>query len=77
MLCHKLDKLETAIMANLWDTVLSRFKATSDTLQKHDINLDSAHRLLESLHLFVATLRDQFSQFEKSSRDMKCVTHFY
>ncbi len=64
-------------MANLWYTVLSRFKATSDALQKRDINLDTAQRLLESLHSFVATLRDQFSQFEKSSRDMKCVTQFY
>ncbi len=77
VLCHKLDKLETSIMANLWDTVLSRFKATSDALQKRDINLDTAQRLLESLHSFVATLRDQSSQFEKSSRDMKCVTQFY
>ena len=51
-LCRKLHKLETAIMVNLWDTVLSRFKATSDTLQKPDINLATAQRLLESLHLF-------------------------
>lgn len=76
VLCHKLDKMETAIMAILWDTVLSRFKAASDTL-KCDINLDTAQRLLESLHLFVATLRDQFFQFEKSSQDMESLAHFY
>lgn len=38
------------------------------------MNLDTAQRLLESLHLFVASLRDQFSQFEKVSQDVKGVT---
>lgn len=41
------------------------------------MNLDTAQRLLESLHLFVASLRDQFSQFEKASQDVKGVTQFY
>ncbi len=77
VLCLKLDKLEISIMSNLRDTVMSRFKATSDALQKRDTNLDTAQLLLESLHSFVAKLRDQFSQFEKSSWDMKCVTQFY
>ncbi len=59
------------------DVQVTRFKATSDALQKRDTNLDTAQLLLESLHSFVAKLRDQFSQFEKSSWDMKCVTQFY
>uniref|UniRef100_A0A8C1QLR1 TTF-type domain-containing protein n=1 Tax=Cyprinus carpio TaxID=7962 RepID=A0A8C1QLR1_CYPCA len=63
-LCTQLDKLETAVMTNVWDSILTRFKATTETLQKHDITLDNAERLLESLHSYVASQRDQFEKYE-------------
>jgi len=74
-LCRKLDKLETAIMASVWDTVLGRFKATSDSLQKRDMDLNTAQQLLESLRAFVASLRNTFEKFEKEV--VKGVTQSY
>lgn len=52
-LCTQLDKLETVIMANVWDSILTRFKTTTETLQKHDITLDTAECLLELLHMLM------------------------
>ena len=49
MLCRKPDKLETAIMATLWDTVLSQNPQTT-CYKKCDINLDTAQHPLESLN---------------------------
>uniref|UniRef100_A0A3B4Y3E3 DUF4371 domain-containing protein n=1 Tax=Seriola lalandi dorsalis TaxID=1841481 RepID=A0A3B4Y3E3_SERLL len=53
-LSNKLGKLQTALMTVIWDTVLHRFKLTSDSLQKVDMDLKTAVRLLESLRTYVA-----------------------
>ncbi|KAK0137416.1 Zinc finger MYM-type protein 1 [Merluccius polli] len=52
-LCAHLDKLETAILTTVWDSILSRFKTTTESLQRHDITLDTAKRLLESLRSYL------------------------
>lgn len=55
-LCGKMDTLEMAFMAHLWNTILQRFQATSLQLQKPDINICTAKCLLSSLRDFVADL---------------------
>lgn len=64
-------------MTNVWDSILTRFKATTETLQKHDITLDNAERLLESLRSYVALQRDQFEKYKNATRDIEGVTHLY
>lgn len=62
-------------MANVWGSRLIRFKSTTDTLQKHDITLDTAERLLESLHSYVASQKDQ--KYKNAARDIEGVTCLY
>lgn len=76
-LCAHLDKLETAIMTNVWDSILSRFKTTAEALQKHDITLDTAERLLQSLRSYVASQRDEFGKYENAARDIEGVSSLY
>ena len=76
-LYNKLGKLETALMTIIWDTVLHRFKLTSDSLQKMDMDLNTAVRLLESLRTYIASLRGQFTNFETRARAVTGVTQTY
>lgn len=76
-LCAHLDKLETAVLTVVWDSILSRFKTTTETLQKHDVTLDTAERLLESLRSYVAMQRDQFEKYENAARDIEGVSRLY
>lgn len=58
VLCNKLGKLETALMTIFWDTVLNRFKLTSNGLQKRDMDLMTAVRLFGiAVHLCCITKR--------------------
>lgn len=73
----KLGNLETALMAVFWDTVLHRFKLTSNGLQQRDMDLKTAVCLLESLHTYITSLRGQFADFETSARAVTGVTQTY
>ncbi|KAF7652124.1 hypothetical protein LDENG_00101180 [Lucifuga dentata] len=76
-LCRKLEKMETAFMTILWDTVLQRYNATSHKLQQSDLDLATAVKLLESLQSFVGPLCDQFSAFEDAARTLSTTTQSY
>ena len=52
-------------MANVWYTMLTRFKATTETLQTQDITLDSGEHLLESRRSHVASQSDQWEKYGK------------
>uniref|UniRef100_A0A8C6LVK5 TTF-type domain-containing protein n=1 Tax=Nothobranchius furzeri TaxID=105023 RepID=A0A8C6LVK5_NOTFU len=75
-LVSKLDKLETVIMTLLWDRVLHRFKATSDQIQKSDMDLATALGLLRSLLSYVCNLREQFSELEESARAVSVTQNY-
>ena len=51
-------------MTNVWDSILTRLKATSETFQTYDITLDNAERLMESLHSYVASQRDPCAKYK-------------
>jgi len=75
-LLTKLDKLEMVIMTMLWDRVLHRFKATSDQLQRSNIDLATALGLLQSLHSYVGTLWEQFAELEESARTVSATQNY-
>lgn len=60
----------------LWDQVLHRFKATSDRLQKSDMDLATTLGLLRSLLSYVCTLREQFSELEESACTVSVTQHY-
>ena len=73
----KLGSLDMALMAQFWNCVLSRFKITSVSLQRPDIDLMTAIHLLESLRSWVISLREKFDHFESSAKSIPGVCHSY
>ncbi|XP_057188964.1 zinc finger MYM-type protein 1-like [Triplophysa rosa] len=72
-LCSKLGTLE----AQFWHCILSRFKVTSESLQKADMELMTAIHLFESLRSWVVSLRDQFDHFETAAKNVPGVCQSY
>lgn len=67
-LLKSMKKLENAIMAVLWNKILNRFNATSQYLQKINVDLVSANAMLLSLIVFVSDLRDEFPTIEAEAK---------
>uniref|UniRef100_A0A671MPV2 DUF4371 domain-containing protein n=1 Tax=Sinocyclocheilus anshuiensis TaxID=1608454 RepID=A0A671MPV2_9TELE len=76
-LCNKLDTIEMAFMAHFWNMVLDRFQATSQQLQRHDIDIFTATPLISSLQDFVAAQRDGFEAFERAAMNVSGVSLCY
>jgi hypothetical protein len=64
---NSLEKLETAIMLGLWNTILQRTNETSKRLQSETIDLGLAVTLLKSLADFVRQQRDRFDDFRNAA----------
>ncbi|CAM4446998.1 unnamed protein product [Leuciscus chuanchicus] len=74
----KMNKLEIAIMCNMWNAILQRFHGVSTALQAVELDLCNAVDLVRSLREYVASLRDQFDSFETAARNMSPnVSHEY
>uniref|UniRef100_A0A671MRE6 HAT C-terminal dimerisation domain-containing protein n=1 Tax=Sinocyclocheilus anshuiensis TaxID=1608454 RepID=A0A671MRE6_9TELE len=69
------DKM--AFMAHFWNMVLDRFQATSQQLQRHDIDIFTATHLISSLQDFVAAQRDGFEAFERAAMNVSGVSLCY
>ena len=63
-------KIENVFMAVLWNFIFQRFNATSQYLQKVNVDLTSANNMLLSLVDFVKGLRDKFSDIEKEAKEL-------
>ena len=61
-----IEKLETAILLELWNDILQQFQKTSCSLEKVGLPLNCALNLLDSLLKFVEPLRDKFDEYEKN-----------
>ena len=70
-LLQRLERLETAILLELWNDILQQFQKTSCSLQKAGLPLNCALNLLDSLLKFVEPLRDKFDEYEKKGAE-KC-----
>ncbi|XDV19134.1 hypothetical protein PO909_024682, partial [Leuciscus waleckii] len=66
----KMDKLENAILCNMWNNILQRFHKTSTALQGVDLDLCNAVSLVSSLRDYVASLREDFDKFESDAKNM-------
>ena len=77
-LYKKMNKLEIALMCNMWNTILQRFQGVSTALQAVELDLCNAVDLVRSLREYVAGLRDQFDTFETAARNMSpTMSHEY
>ena len=52
----------------LWKDILCHFNETSKTLQKANLNLDVAVRILKSLLYFIKNLRSQFEEYKEKAK---------
>lgn len=69
-LAKHMDRLENAILCNLWNDILQRFNRVSVALQAVDLDLCNAVSLVRSLRQYVAGLRGQFERFEMTGSKM-------
>lgn len=69
-LLKQMRKRENALMAVFWHQILERFHKTNQYLQKIDVDLITASKMLESLVLFVQNLRNDFSKFEEKAKSL-------
>ena len=65
-----MERLETALMTVIWQTILERFNATSLSLQKVEIDLLCAVKLYDSLVTFLLQLRlrERFDEMEEKAK---------
>ncbi|KAF3832051.1 hypothetical protein F7725_025716 [Dissostichus mawsoni] len=65
-----MNKLEIALMCNMWNAILQRFQGVSAALQAVELDLCNAVDLVRSLREYVAGLRDQFDNFETAAKNI-------
>ncbi|KAK0148598.1 hypothetical protein N1851_011058 [Merluccius polli] len=65
-----MDKLENAVLCNMWNDILQRFNRVSVALQAVDLDLCNAVCLVRSLKQYISGLRDQFDRFEMAGSNM-------
>ena len=58
------------------NNILQRFNASINYLQDADKQLDSVVNLLRSINSFLEEIRDKFSEYESSAKDL-CDNKFY
>ena len=75
-LLRQLKEVETAILLEVWHTILDRFYRTNLQLQKAGLSLNTAVQLLKSLLKFVEYLRPRFDEFEQNGVE-KCGRNDY
>uniref|UniRef100_A0ABD2W6P2 HAT C-terminal dimerisation domain-containing protein n=1 Tax=Trichogramma kaykai TaxID=54128 RepID=A0ABD2W6P2_9HYME len=69
-LSSNIIKIENCYMAVLRNTILNRFESTSQYLQKVDVDLLTASRMLDSLVVFVQNLLEKFNEFEAKAKQL-------
>jgi hypothetical protein len=59
----KMDELETTFLTLFWNDILIRINSVSEVLQKQNINLSVAAKLIKSLKAYVNEKRDCFEEY--------------
>ena len=75
-LYETMAKLETGIFAQFWNDLLQRFNSTSKKLQSESIDLNTAVDLLQSLSVFVGSLRDRFDEYVTNGGELSGTSEF-
>ncbi|XP_059156041.1 zinc finger MYM-type protein 1-like [Physella acuta] len=71
-----LQKLETVILLEVWDTILERLHKTNVSLQEKGLSLNTAVNLLKSVLLYIESQRNEFASFESKGK-IKCEVKDY
>ena len=68
----KMCLLETSLMAVIWNRILERFQATSESLQSYNIDIGTGINLNDSLANFLTSIRSdvEFSQIEDEAKKL-------
>ena len=66
---------ETVFMAEIWNNILQRFNKVSIALQKENMGLGIAMKLLKSLQVYVVLQRENFDQFEQKYKTKRPKCH--
>uniref|UniRef100_A0A8C6WJK3 Zinc finger MYM-type protein 1 n=1 Tax=Neogobius melanostomus TaxID=47308 RepID=A0A8C6WJK3_9GOBI len=70
VLYRQMEKMETAFLCSLWNTILLRIQRTNTKLQEADLDLSTAVDMVASLRHFIAGLRDEFDRFESTAKEL-------
>ncbi|XP_018398453.1 PREDICTED: uncharacterized protein LOC108776350 [Cyphomyrmex costatus] len=74
---HKnMCRLETGIMASLWNDILQNLNKTSSTIQNPRILLNTAIACIKSLKEYVAEKRDNFPHYEDLGKKLTEITEY-
>ena len=63
-----MEQFETTLLCILWDSILHRFNAASQSLQATHIELAACVSLYDSLVSFIDSIRDKFEDFETKAK---------
>lgn len=63
-----MDKLENAVLCNMWNNILERFNRVSVALQAVNLDLFNTVCLVQSLREYISGLRNQFGRFEMAAK---------
>lgn len=69
-LCSKMNKLETALMTVIWDSILERMNGTNKSFQNDSNDISSVVPMYKSLIKFIQSVRGNFIQYEKEAKDL-------
>ena len=72
----KLDTLETTFLTIFWNDILKRFNSVSKVLQRENMNLSTATKLLKSLKAFVTEKRNCFEDCESQAKEKSRVKNY-
>ncbi|XP_065645536.1 zinc finger MYM-type protein 1-like [Hydra vulgaris] len=67
-LITKMNTFEIVFLTIFWNDILCHFNETSKILQKENLNLDVAVRILKSLLHFIKDLRSQFENYQVKAK---------
>ena len=70
VLGNKMDSLETALMAKIWNTILIRFNKASKAFQGIDVDLKKVVDLIDSLEKFLKSLRERYKELDLKAKNL-------
>ena len=67
---NKMDSLETALMAKIWNTILVWFNKVSKAFQGIDVDLKKVVDPIDSLEKFLKSLRERYEELELEAKNL-------
>jgi hypothetical protein len=71
-----LIKLETTFLTVVWNDILIRINSVSKVLQKQNMNLSVAVKLIKSLMAYVSEKIDCFEEYESQAKEKSHINDY-